>query len=373
MLLPDALGAVPMNRKQWVLRTASRRHGRGLRQISVWGEQALPEQIERDIERRKQEEELIRQRDLAILAARKAAEKGIPEGPMLAEKAKALVDAVAAAGRGLPDNTGGKGKGKGKAATATTAATTAGGPGGVAPASTTSPGSPRTVPNAITNGAAPEATTVPQGTIGSPSRAWQEGSGQATGAYSDAVVPTTPTAGQPLRPRTGPPPAQPAWGAGSLAPQAQTVGQHLQTGYLQPKTQLGYLQQPQQQQLQGPPEFLQLQPQQQKQRQQQQQQQQEELLRQQQEHQQQQQPAVPPKPPNLSGEDYSFLAATHDETENGPSDVLPPKWMRGATTAPAPQYEKLATLRPQTLGREAKHRQQQQQLQSKDAVTFSDA
>merc|ERR1719221_1042997 len=46
MLGPDALGCVPVNQDQWILRTKDARMGRGLRQVSVWGEQPPPELID---------------------------------------------------------------------------------------------------------------------------------------------------------------------------------------------------------------------------------------------------------------------------------------------------------------------------------------
>jgi len=46
MLAPDALGAVPVNQDQWILRTWIAKSAGGLAHISVWGEQASPEVME---------------------------------------------------------------------------------------------------------------------------------------------------------------------------------------------------------------------------------------------------------------------------------------------------------------------------------------
>mmetsp|Transcript_69075 Transcript_69075/g.225199 ORF Transcript_69075/g.225199 Transcript_69075/m.225199 type:complete len:548 (-) Transcript_69075:19-1662(-) len=60
MLLPDALGAIPINLEQWVLRTSHCRGGKGLRQVSVWGEQPPPEVIDQIKQRLAEEAEQAR-------------------------------------------------------------------------------------------------------------------------------------------------------------------------------------------------------------------------------------------------------------------------------------------------------------------------
>lgn len=57
MLCPDALGAVPVNQDQWILRTCFAKNGQGLAQIFVWGEQPLPEVIELKQMAKEEEEE----------------------------------------------------------------------------------------------------------------------------------------------------------------------------------------------------------------------------------------------------------------------------------------------------------------------------
>lgn len=263
MLLPDALGAVPINRKQWVMRTSNRRAGRGLRQVSVWGEQSSPEEIERTIKKKKEEDDLIKLRDRMIQAARKAAETGQPDAPVLAQSAKELVDQVIKCGRGPPATTPTAAQGK----------------------------QPPLAPGAAKPGAAltNAPTTVPPGGNG-PQPAWQEGT-TTGGAYPAAVLPTDQPP-RPLKAREGPPGSQPAWapslggdgaGAGNAASATGVAGQQLGNSVLV-----------------------------------------------------------------HSPDEWSIIAATYDETGNGPSDVLPPKWMHCATIAPAPQR-----LRPQahTIGR----------------------
>eukprot|EP00440_Ansanella_granifera_P041082 gb/GFBE01044548.1/.p1 GENE.gb/GFBE01044548.1/~~gb/GFBE01044548.1/.p1 ORF type:complete len:506 (+),score=117.05 gb/GFBE01044548.1/:1-1518(+) len=57
MLCPDALGAIPMNQDQWILRTWVAKSANGLAQLHVWGEQASPEVMElRRIAREEEEE-----------------------------------------------------------------------------------------------------------------------------------------------------------------------------------------------------------------------------------------------------------------------------------------------------------------------------
>ncbi|OLP89662.1 Glycogen phosphorylase 1 [Symbiodinium microadriaticum] len=60
MLCPDALGCVPINQDQWILRTWVAKGGQGLAQVFVWGEQALPEVI--DLRQAAKEEEEERER-----------------------------------------------------------------------------------------------------------------------------------------------------------------------------------------------------------------------------------------------------------------------------------------------------------------------
>lgn len=79
LLLPEALGATPVNTEQWVLRTTACRGGRGLRQVSVWGEQAVPEKL--------------------VEIGRKLEEEMVVERAILAEKAAANAVAAAAARR----------------------------------------------------------------------------------------------------------------------------------------------------------------------------------------------------------------------------------------------------------------------------------
>eukprot|EP00434_Breviolum_minutum_P002352 symbB.v1.2.002077.t2/scaffold111.1/size324890/11 len=57
MLCPDALGAVPINQDQWILRTCFAKNGQGIAQIFVWGEQPLPEVIELKQMAKEEEEE----------------------------------------------------------------------------------------------------------------------------------------------------------------------------------------------------------------------------------------------------------------------------------------------------------------------------
>jgi len=63
MLSPDALGAVPINQDQWILRTWVAKGAQGLAHLYVWGEQASPEVMELRQLAREEEEE--RQRLLA--------------------------------------------------------------------------------------------------------------------------------------------------------------------------------------------------------------------------------------------------------------------------------------------------------------------
>eukprot|EP00933_Yihiella_yeosuensis_P065653 TRINITY_DN6958_c0_g9_i1.p1 TRINITY_DN6958_c0_g9~~TRINITY_DN6958_c0_g9_i1.p1 ORF type:complete len:577 (+),score=97.24 TRINITY_DN6958_c0_g9_i1:145-1875(+) len=59
MLAPDALGAVPINQDQWILRTWVAKRATGLAQLYVWGEQASPEVMEvQQYERQVLEEKL---------------------------------------------------------------------------------------------------------------------------------------------------------------------------------------------------------------------------------------------------------------------------------------------------------------------------
>lgn len=61
MLCPDALGAVPINQDQWILRTCFAKNGQGIAQIFVWGEQPLPEVIElKQMAKEEEERERIR-------------------------------------------------------------------------------------------------------------------------------------------------------------------------------------------------------------------------------------------------------------------------------------------------------------------------
>lgn len=57
MLCPDALGAVPINQDQWILRTCFAKNGQGIARIFVWGEQPLPEVIELKQMAKEEEEE----------------------------------------------------------------------------------------------------------------------------------------------------------------------------------------------------------------------------------------------------------------------------------------------------------------------------
>eukprot|EP00930_Biecheleria_cincta_P068872 TRINITY_DN56701_c0_g1_i1.p1 TRINITY_DN56701_c0_g1~~TRINITY_DN56701_c0_g1_i1.p1 ORF type:complete len:524 (-),score=99.79 TRINITY_DN56701_c0_g1_i1:113-1684(-) len=75
MLCPDALGCVPINQDQWILRTWVSKGAQGLVQLSVWGEQASPEVMEiRQLEREEQEE-----RDKYLKAKEKAEEEDSAE------------------------------------------------------------------------------------------------------------------------------------------------------------------------------------------------------------------------------------------------------------------------------------------------------
>mmetsp|Transcript_93350 Transcript_93350/g.165999 ORF Transcript_93350/g.165999 Transcript_93350/m.165999 type:complete len:504 (+) Transcript_93350:68-1579(+) len=57
MLSPDALGAVPINQDQWILRTWVAKGAQGLAHLYVWGEQASPEVMEvRQLAREEEEE-----------------------------------------------------------------------------------------------------------------------------------------------------------------------------------------------------------------------------------------------------------------------------------------------------------------------------
>mmetsp|Transcript_78630 Transcript_78630/g.168516 ORF Transcript_78630/g.168516 Transcript_78630/m.168516 type:complete len:486 (-) Transcript_78630:68-1525(-) len=83
MLAPDALGCEAVNQDQWILRTKDARMGRGLRQVSVWGEQPPPELIS-----------LLEQ----VKAARKAAEEaGKPVPPLPGAELKTATPGAGAA------------------------------------------------------------------------------------------------------------------------------------------------------------------------------------------------------------------------------------------------------------------------------------
>mmetsp|Transcript_28604 Transcript_28604/g.62221 ORF Transcript_28604/g.62221 Transcript_28604/m.62221 type:complete len:571 (-) Transcript_28604:537-2249(-) len=74
LLMPDALGSLPLNVEQWVLRTSHRRDGKGLRQVSVWGEQASPEVLSQIKERLALEAEAAQKAEAErLLAAATAA------------------------------------------------------------------------------------------------------------------------------------------------------------------------------------------------------------------------------------------------------------------------------------------------------------
>ena len=62
MLCPDALGALPVNQDQWILRTCFAKGGQGIAQIFVWGEQPLPEVMELKQMAKEEEEERERLR-----------------------------------------------------------------------------------------------------------------------------------------------------------------------------------------------------------------------------------------------------------------------------------------------------------------------
>mmetsp|Transcript_11006 Transcript_11006/g.20719 ORF Transcript_11006/g.20719 Transcript_11006/m.20719 type:complete len:370 (-) Transcript_11006:128-1237(-) len=81
MLCPDALGCLPVNQDQWILRTWVAKGGQGLAQIFVWGEQALPEVIELRQMAKEEEEEKER--------LRKEKEKAEEEEAMEKEISKA--------------------------------------------------------------------------------------------------------------------------------------------------------------------------------------------------------------------------------------------------------------------------------------------
>jgi len=98
ILVPDALGAVPVNKQQWIMRTAGLNYGYGLRQTSVWGEQITPEIIEvQEAAYQKWKAQEVAQRKAEVAAA--AAEAN---GSMLAPPGSTKSQAWQAGG-GAPD------------------------------------------------------------------------------------------------------------------------------------------------------------------------------------------------------------------------------------------------------------------------------
>lgn len=74
MLAPDALGPKAVNQDQWLLRT--KREGKPpLKQISIWGEQPCPEELEYDWRRRVRDEILRREKEEELRLQQKLAEQ----------------------------------------------------------------------------------------------------------------------------------------------------------------------------------------------------------------------------------------------------------------------------------------------------------
>lgn len=263
MLMCDALGAKAANSAQWILRTSHARQGRGVRQVSVWGEQPVPEEIEDILRRKKEREELEKRRDLALAAAKQAVEKGLPNAEALALQARALAEAA---------------------------------PLKPAPKAQSRRGQPRGQEGPATRD--PSGQPAGTGPQSGPVVAWSADQPGGS-AWSEGVVPTTPQWGQPLRPREGHP-MQPVGAAALSGNQHGTTGAQGGNGGSKGGTDAGGV------------------------------------------------AAATPQPAHNYA-DLSLYAASMDETDAGPSDVLPPRWMHSATIAPAPQYQKLP--QPKTLGR----------------------
>lgn len=103
MLVPDALGGVPINSEHWIRRTARDSHPQGLRQLSVWGEQPLPETVELLQQALEEAAAAEQARKKALAAAKAAAAKDgslVPSGPETEETTVVSADALVASAAG---------------------------------------------------------------------------------------------------------------------------------------------------------------------------------------------------------------------------------------------------------------------------------